>query len=59
MESYNVRTVSKAFINSFEKYIEIYEYQGHPTTVFCKLSFQRRKYHPGFSITGGGLKIAR
>ena len=31
----------------------------HPTTVFCKLSFRRRKYHPGFSNTWGGLKIAR
>ena len=58
-ESYNVQTVSKAFISSFEKYIEICEYQGHPTTVLCKLSFRRRKYHPGFSITRGRLKIAR
>ena len=33
--------------------------QGHPTTLFCKLSFRRRKYHPGFSMTRGGLKIVR
>ena len=56
-ESYNFWTVSRAFISFFEKYIEIYEYLGHPSTVFCKLSLPRSKYCLEFSITWGGLKI--
>ena len=30
-------------------------YQGHPTTVFCKISVRRSKYYLEFSITWGRL----
>ena len=33
--------------------------QGHPTTVFCKISVRRSKYCLEFSITWGQLKISR
>ena len=33
--------------------------QGHPTTVFCKISVRRSKYCLEFSITLGRLKISR
>ena len=33
--------------------------QGHPTTVFCKISLRRSKYCLEFSITWGRLKISR
>ena len=31
--------------------------QGHPTTVFCKISVRRSKICPGFSMSLGRLKI--
>ena len=34
-------------------------YQGHPTTVFCKISVRRSKYRLKFSFTLGRLKISR
>ena len=38
--------------------IDRYHYfQGHPTTVFCKISVRRSKYCLTFSITRGRLKI--
>ena len=33
--------------------------QGHPATVFCKISVRRSKYCLEFSITRGRLKISR
>ena len=33
--------------------------QGHPTTVFCKISVRRSKYCLKFYITWRGLKISR
>ena len=33
--------------------------QGHPTTVFCKISVRRSKFWLEFSITRGWLKISR
>ena len=33
--------------------------QGHPTTVFCKISVRRSKYCLEFSITWGRIKISR
>ena len=33
--------------------------QGHPTTVFCKISVRRNKYFPEFSIAWGRLQISR
>ena len=33
--------------------------QGHPTTVFCKISVRRSKNYLQFSITWGRLKLSR
>ena len=33
--------------------------QGHPTTVFCKISVRRSKYWVKYSISWGWLKISR
>ena len=41
------------------KCFRFYIYQGHSTTVFCKLSVRRSKYCLDFSITWGRLKISR
>ena len=36
----------------------LYKYQGHPTTVFCKISVRRSKYCLEFSIAQTWLKIS-
>ena len=36
-----------------------YNIQGHPTTVFCKISVRRSKFWLEFSISWGRLKISR
>ena len=60
------KTVSKDIVISLEfgirrkvSWKDQVESSGHPTTVFCKISFRRSKYCLEFSITWGRLKIYR
>ena len=44
----------------FDHNVHVIPYnQGHPTTVFCKISVWRSKYCLEFSITWGRLKISK
>ena len=40
-------------------FVSVNQYQGHPTTVFCKMSVQRSKYCLEISIAQEKLKISR
>ena len=42
-----------------EPYLPVSRLQGHPTTVFCKISVRRSKNCLEFSIAWGRLKISR
>ena len=51
VSDWNSRLVLKWWHNKLE--------QGHPTTVFCKISVLKSKYYLEFSITWGWLEISR
>ena len=51
VSDWNPRLVLKWWHNKLE--------QGHPTTVFCKISVRKSKYYLEFPITWGWLEISR
>ena len=53
-------SVSSHFRDYYALYaLNVFSLQGHPATVFCKISVRRRKYCLEFSFASGRLKISR